>query len=124
MLGWLVCIPIAILSHFIVQVLYGDAYITGAPVLTIIVFTNIFINMGVAQSLWIVNERKSKLSLYKTIIGAVVCIVSNIILIPLYGIIGAAISAVLAQFFSAVFANIFLSRKILILQIKSLLLLK
>ncbi|QCJ72092.1 hypothetical protein C9446_19560 [Providencia heimbachae] len=124
MLGWLVCIPISLVSPFIVSILFGDIYISGAIVLTIIVFTNLFINMGVAQSLWIVNERKSKLSLYKTIMGAIVCIISNIILIPLYGIIGAAISAVLAQAVSAVFSNIILSRRILIMQFKSLLFLK
>lgn len=123
-LGWLVCIPIAILSHFIVNLLFGDIYISGSTVLTIIVFTNLFINMGVAQSLWIVNEGKSKLSLYKTIMGAITCLVSNIILIPLYGIIGAAISAVLAQMVSTILSNILLSRTIFKLQVKSLFFIK
>lgn len=124
MLGWLICIPISILSYFIVNILFGETYIAGAPVLSIIVFTNLFINMGVAQSLWIVNERKSKLSLYKTLMGAVVCVTANIILIPYYGIIGAAISAVLAQAVSAMLSNIILSKKILHLQCKSLFLIK
>ncbi|WP_275075983.1 flippase [Providencia rettgeri] len=123
-LGWLICIPAALLSHFIVGLLFGDAYLSGANALTIIIFTNLFINMGVAQSLWIINERKSKLSLYKTIMGAVTCVFANIVLIPTYGIVGAAISAVLAQAVSTVFSNIFLSRKILLMQFKSLLFLK
>ncbi|MBW3107406.1 flippase [Providencia rettgeri] len=123
-LGWLICIPVALLSHFIVSLLFGSAYLSGANALTIIVFTNLFINIGVAQSLWIINERKSKLSLYKTIMGAITCVIANIVLIPIYGIIGAAISAVLAQAVSTVFSNIFLSRKILLMQLKSLLLLK
>lgn len=124
MLGWLVCIPISILSQFVVGFLFGDIYLPGAIVLTIIVFTNLFINMGIAQSLWIINEKKPKLSLYKTIMGAVVCIISNIILIPLYGIVGAAISAVLAQMVSAVLSNILLSHKILKIQMKSLFFIK
>ena len=123
-LGWIVCIPVSILSHFIVNFLFGSVYISGAIVLAIIVFTNLFINMGIAQSLWIVNERKSKLSLYKTIMGAIVCVISNIILVPNYGILGAAISAVLAQMVSAVLSNILLSHKILKIQIKSLLFIK
>ncbi|WP_164561270.1 polysaccharide biosynthesis C-terminal domain-containing protein [Providencia rettgeri] len=56
--------------------------------------------------------------------GAITCVIANIVLIPIYGIIGAAISAVLAQAVSTVFSNIFLSRKILLMQLKSLLLLK
>ncbi|MDH2378024.1 flippase [Providencia rettgeri] len=123
-LGWLICIPISMLSYFIVNILFGEIYIAGASVLSIIVFTNLFINMGVAQSLWIVNERKSKLSLYKTLMGAVVCVTANIILIPYYGIVGAAISAVLAQAVSAILSNLVLSRKIFSMQLRSLLLLK
>ncbi|EJD6477300.1 flippase [Providencia rettgeri] len=123
-LGWLICIPVALLSHFIINLLFGSAYLSGASALTIVIFTNLFINMGVAQSLWIVNEGKSKLSLYKTVMGAIVCIIANIILIPIYGIIGAAISAVLAQAVSALISNVFLSKKILLIQLKSLFLLK
>lgn len=124
LLGWLICIPVAILSSFVVELLFGSEYADGAPVLAIAVFTNLFINMGVAQSMWILNEGKSKLSLYKTIAGAVVCLIANFILIPHFGIMGAAISAVLAQFSSTILVNIVLSRNVFILQIKSLFLIK
>jgi Membrane protein involved in the export of O-antigen and teichoic acid len=123
-LGWLIAIPIAMCSPYIVSILFGEAYKLGATVLSIIIFTNVFINMGLAQSLWIVNERKSKISLYKTLLGAIVCLVANYVLIPQYGITGAAISAVLAQAASTVFANIFFSHKVLLTQLKSLILVK
>lgn len=123
-IGWLICIPVFIFSDFIVSSLYGADYLAGSNVLKIVVFSNIFINMGLAQSLWILNEGLSKISLYKTLIGACVCLVSNIILIPIYGIYGAAFSAVLAQFFSAVFSNLFFSRELLVMQLKSLLLIR
>ncbi|MFM5787853.1 flippase [Aeromonas veronii] len=123
-LGWSVCIPITILSGYVVDFLFGPIYANGSQVLAIAIFTNLFINMGVAQSLWILNEGKSTLSLYKTVIGAVICLISNFVLIPKLGITGAAISAVLAQFSSAILANVFLCRHIFYLQIKSLLLIK
>lgn len=124
LLGWLVCIPVAILSNYVVELLYGVAYARGATVLTILVFSNLFINMGVAQSLWILNEGKSKFSLYKTAVGAIVCLTANYILIPRLGIIGAAISAVLAQCSSTILVNVFLCRHIFILQLKSLLVIR
>lgn len=111
-------------SSYVVELLFGSEYASGSSVLAIVVFTNLFINMGVAQSLWILNEGKSKISLYKTIVGAVVCLIGNFILIPHFGIIGAAISAVLAQVSSTILANVLLSRQIFILQIKSLILIK
>ncbi|ESE41248.1 polysaccharide biosynthesis protein [Shewanella decolorationis S12] len=124
LLGWLICIPVAIISSYAVELLFGSEYAKGSSVLAVLVFTNLLINMGVAQSLWILNEGKSKLSLYKTIVGAVVCLTSNLILIPQLGIIGAAISAVLAQLSSTILTNVILCRDVFILQIKSLFLIK
>ncbi|QXC33766.1 flippase [Aeromonas sp. FDAARGOS 1407] len=124
LLGWVVCIPVATLSNYVVELLFGSEYASGSSVLAIVVFSNLFINMGVAQNLWILNEGKSKISLYKTIVGAVVCLIANVILMPRLGIIGAAISAVLAQFSSTTLANIIFCRQIFILQIKSLVLIK
>ncbi|MEZ9667161.1 flippase [Vibrio breoganii] len=123
LLGWLVCIPIYFFADELVRVLYGVDYESAAFVLKIFIFTNIFINMGVAQSLWILNEGKSKISFYKTLFGALVCVTLNYFLIPVYGIIGAAISAVLSQFSSTVLINFFICRDIFLLQCKSLILL-
>ncbi|WP_429096039.1 flippase [Aeromonas media] len=123
-LGWLICIPVALISPYIVEVLFGPAYQSASLVLSIIIFCNLFINMGIAQSLWILNEGKSKLSLYKTLIGALTCIVANFTLIPVYGIYGAAVSAVLAQSVSTILANVLLCREIFYMQIKSLLFIK
>jgi PST family polysaccharide transporter len=122
LLGWLVCIPTLLLAHFIVSVLLGSEFRDGAAVLAIYVFTNLFINLGVAQGLWLLNERRPLLSLYKTLVGAVVCVLGNAALLPSLGIVGAAISAVMAQFASAVLSNVVFSRPILRLQLKSLML--
>lgn len=119
-LGWLVCIPISIFAPFIVNLLFGSEFSCGGKVLSIVIFCNLFINIGVAQSLWILNEKKSILSLYKTISGALVCVIANIYFIPWLGLVGAAISAVLAQCISAFLANIILCREIFYVQINSI----
>jgi O-antigen/teichoic acid export membrane protein len=121
LMGWIVCIPIALLSGVAVKIIYGDQYLSGGLVLAIYVFTNLFINLGIVQGMWIVNERFGYLSLYKTIIGAIFSIGGNYFLIPVFGIIGAAFSALLAQFVSAVLSNIVFAPKIFRMQIKALL---
>ena len=62
------------------------------------------------------------LSLKRTLISAVVNIILNIILIPLYSSIGAAISTVVSYAFSAFLANIIndKSRRIFFLQAESI----
>ena len=121
--GWIVCIPTILLSPFLINSLLGPAYSTGSTALSIYVLTNIFINLGLAQTLWLINEGKSKLSMYKTIIGAVICIGGNLLLIPRIGLSGVAITAVLAQFGSAVLANLILAPEIFRIQISTLFLL-
>lgn len=123
-LGWLVCIPTVVLANWVVGILYGEQYQQGAMVLSIYVFTNLAINMGVAQGLWLLNERKAIISLYKTLVGAVVAILGNWLVIPYFGIAGVSCIAVLAMTSAAIFSNIFFSKRIFMMQIASLFFLK
>jgi O-antigen/teichoic acid export membrane protein len=66
------------------------------------------------------NERRPIISLVNTLVGAAVCITGNWLIIPIYGIPGVAGVAVISMASSAILTNIFFSRKIMIIQIKSL----
>ncbi|WP_318480480.1 flippase [Photobacterium leiognathi] len=118
--GWLISLCLFFSSDFLVSHLLGNSYYEGINVIKIYAFTNIFICMGVAQGVWILNENKSKISLYRTLMGAGVCIVGNYIFIPLYGLIGAAYVALFAQILSAVLSNILFSKKIFFMQMKAI----
>lgn len=120
LLGWVICIPIALLSNHIVYFLYGSQYEMGGAVLMIYVFTNVFINLGVAQSLWVLNESKSYLWFMKVVLGALSSVAFNYYLIPSYGIVGAAWSAVISQAVSVVISNIYFASNIFKLQVLSL----
>lgn len=119
-IGWLICIPTLLFGGWAIQLLYGADYQEGAMVLSIYVFTNLFINMGMAQGLWMLNERKPLISLFNTLVGAIVCIAGNYFIIPLFGISGVAFVAVLSQLSSTVLTNIIFSRRIFFMQINSL----
>ncbi len=120
LLGWLVCIPIVVFANMAVNTLYGAQYQQGALVLSIYVFTNLFINQGVAQGLWLLNERRAILSLINALVGAVVAVTGNWLFIPHFGIAGVAIVAVFSQLVSAVLMNFIFSRRIFLMQIRSL----
>ncbi len=120
LLAWIVIIPTIIFSKFIINILYGDQYIEGALILSIYIFTNLFINLGVAQNLWLINDNKVLISLYKTLIAAIFSLLCNLFFIPRFGLIGAATIAVFSQSVSAIFSNVFFSKKILKLQLRSI----
>lgn len=106
----------ALCAGFIVELLFGAAYGAAAPVLAIHVFANVPIALGVAQSLWITNERRPEFALYRTMFGLLVNVALNLALIPAYGAIGAAAATLAAQFAAAVLFNLLGARHILRLQ--------
>lgn len=100
-LTWLsiaVAFVVTILSEFIVMLLFGDAYIAASAVLTVHIWAGIFVFIGIASGKWFLAENLQLLSLQRSVLGAFINIVLNILLIPMYGVLGAAWGTVVAQF--------------------------
>lgn len=104
-------------SHFLIINFYGDSYKEAIPVLSIYILTITPIFLGVAQNLWILNERKSYLVLLQTTVGATLSIIMNFLLIPIWGLKGAAIAAVISQCISAVLINSIFARDLFKMQL-------
>jgi PST family polysaccharide transporter len=73
--------------------------------------------MGVAQNIWIMVEKKGHVNSFKTIIGLIFAMVCNWVLIPLFGLVGAAYSAVLTYFIIDFLINYFFIKKLFYMQI-------
>ncbi len=92
-------------SRPIIHLLYGKAYAASAQVLAIHAWAGLFVGMGVASTSWFVNTRNVQFGLYQALAGAVVSLGLNLILIPRFGVVGAAWTTVASQFVSAVAFN-------------------
>ena len=103
-------------SKNLIQLIYGSKYTDGSKVLSIHILTIIPIFMSAGQNLWIYIEKKSKLFLQQSIVGCIISLFLNYFLIKYYGIIGAAISSVIAQCIALIFINYFFERKLFNLQ--------
>lgn len=123
-IGILICIPVFVLAEFLITFLYGAGYSQSAEILRIHVISNVFVSLGVAQGLWIINEGKSRITLYRTIIGAVICVIGNAIFIPIFGVVASACITVISQCFSTVLLNAFYAPNIMKMQIMGLLQIK
>lgn len=106
-------------APWVIDALYGQAYIDSALVLSVHVWSNVFIALGVIQGLWLVNEGLGRLMLYKTALGAAVSILGNWYVIPRYGLVGAAWVNVASQFVAAVGSNMIWAPQILKIQLQS-----
>lgn len=92
-------IYIIIFSKNILQLIYGNSYVYGYLALSIL---SIGISMNGLTGLsgeTLISIRESKLNLYSEITGASTNIILNIILIPFFGILGAAIGTSLSLVF-------------------------
>lgn len=119
-LMWLISIFISLViaacSGLIVTILFGDAYLSSATILSVHIFTLIPVCIGVAQSLWLINENKSTLALVQAMVGAIASIGLNLLLISKYGIVGGAVATVMAQFIQAFAVNAFLAPELFRIQ--------
>lgn len=103
LMTWLaigIALPIMLLSNNIVKLLFGIQYQQAAGVLRIHVWATVFVFLGVATGKYLVVENYTKISFLKSITGAIVNVILNIILIPKFKINGAAIATVISYFVS------------------------
>ncbi len=105
-----VAVPLTILSDWVVLLLFGHAYEQAGVILAIHVWGGLFAALGVARGSWLLAENLQKYSFWYIGAGAVVNIPGNFLLIPLYGIKGAAIATLFSQAVVAVVAPFFFAK--------------
>lgn len=98
--AYLLAFPMTILASPLIYCLYGEAYGAAAPILAVHIWAAVFVFLGVARGIYSVNEGLIKIVMAGTMCGAVLNILLNLLLIPRYGALGAAIATTLAYGFS------------------------
>ncbi|ENU0860955.1 TPA: flippase [Citrobacter amalonaticus] len=87
-------IGISLLGDRVIDLLFGHEYSQSGDILKLHVWGGIFLCMGITSGSWLVAQKRLKLNLYRNLSGLVLNFFLNIILIPVYGVTGAAIATV------------------------------
>ena len=95
-------IGMTLLAKPLVYFLYGTEYSRASDILAVAVWYITFSHYGSVRNIWILAEEKQQYLTAINLIGAVVNIVINFLLIPIFGAVGAAIASVITQFFTNV----------------------
>ncbi len=101
-LSLLQSVAITLLAKPIVYILYGAQYMPAVTPLRIISWYTTFSYVGAVHSIWILAEGKQKTLWVINLAGAVFNIALNAWLIPLWGVNGAAVTALATQIFTNV----------------------
>ena len=96
-----IAIPMTLASNMFIEILFGKKYTEAGTVLAIHIWASIFVFLGVASSKWFLIENRQWLNLERTLIGAFSSIGLNFLLIPKFGVTGAAIALVSSQAISS-----------------------
>ncbi len=116
-----ICLGLAttLLSTQIVSILFGEAFLGAAQPLTIIIWVILFVSVLQVTVKKMIIENNTFGIMIRPIVGLALNVCLNIILIPKYGIKGAAISTTLSYLFIAYFIDLFTKndRELLLLKL-------
>ena len=94
-----VVLPLSLLSGWIIRLLYGAEFQDAAQVLAIHLWASVPVFLGVAIEHYFLAESMQKIIFFRSIIGAIVNVILNVLLIPGMGATGAALATVLSHTF-------------------------
>lgn len=93
-------IAFVVLANPIVRILYGSEYLDAVPILRLLVWYVAFSYMGVIRNIWILAEEKQSILWKINLMGALLNVLLNALLIPVWGACGAAMASVITQIFT------------------------
>lgn len=96
-----VAIFISFFSNDIIHLIFADKFTGAGTMLSIHIWSGIFVFLGSASSQYLLAEGYTSISFQRTAFGAVINVLLNLWLIPLYGGVGASIATLIACFVSA-----------------------
>ncbi len=121
-LSLLQCIVMSILSPYIIDVIYGAEYAASEAPLKVALWYTLFSYIGTVRNVWLLAENKQRYLWIVNTCGALLNVVLNFIMIPEWGIVGAAIASLVTQFFTNVIMSLIIKplRRNNLLMLKSL----
>lgn len=101
-----VAIPFTFVSPWLIVFLFGEGYAGAGSALSIHIWAGLFVSLGVGTSAWFIGENLQKIGLVKSVVGVLLNIGLNLLLLPRYGINGAAFATLITQAMVSVLMNL------------------
>lgn len=105
----LTALPTALLSKYLISIIFGVGFIGALSVLQIYVWSNIGAALNLVMTQLLITENYTKIITSSVFFGMASNVILNLILIPKYGMVGAAIASLISYLIP--FISIFLFKK-------------
>jgi len=103
-------IVFSLFSSVIMKFLFGEAYIESSGILTIYIWSIVFVYLSNGSWGYYLNENLEKFSSIRLLLGAVINIILNLIFINKFGLLGAAYATLISYAISGYFVNAFFEK--------------
>lgn len=101
------------ISDVFVPLFYGNDFLNSYKVLLFLLPCLVFVSWAnVIRTQYLLPNKKDTIFCLSVIIGAIVNVISNFILIPYFGAVGAAISTIIAEFTVCVYQSIVANKEL------------
>lgn len=96
---------ITVFAKLVIAIMCGSEYGASVPALRIVVWFSTFSYLGAVRDIWILAEKKQQYLWIINLSGATANVVLNAVLIPIWGVNGAAAASLATQFFTNVIVS-------------------
>tara|TARA_R110001583_G_scaffold162199_1_gene314367 strand:+ start:3182 stop:4471 length:1290 start_codon:yes stop_codon:yes gene_type:complete len=93
-------------SDFIIELVYGDEFSASSKILQLHVIAGLFSAIGNIQASWMYTWGLARFAALKNVIACCLGLALNLILIPHFGVYGAATATIISIFASSVLLNV------------------
>lgn len=99
---------VSAVAYWLIYLTYGEKYLLAVPVLQIMAWKTVGMALSSTSGQIMIIEQIQKWSVIRNIVGCIVCIGLNLLLIPLYGIVGSAWVTIITVSFSGFLVHFFI----------------
>jgi O-antigen/teichoic acid export membrane protein len=92
-----ICVLVCLLAYPLIRYTYGTQYLAAIPILQITIFKEIGYAQSQCTGVMMISEGIQKYVAIRNVMGCIVCVIFNLIFIPLWGVYGAAICSVITS---------------------------
>lgn len=121
-LGVAIALPVTLVAEPLMRFLYGAPYEGSGAALAIVIWSAVVTFLGLVTSYWLVAENLQRIYPVRILASLCTCVVLNLVLVPRWGIRGAAVATVLAQFVASTIVYAFnkKTRIMIVMQLRAL----
>ena len=101
LMAYIVALPVTFMGGWLVTLLFGAAYARAGPMLAVLIWAGMFVNLGVARSSFLTTMNWTRVHFMTVSFGCIINVALNYLLIPIYGGMGAVVASCVAYWFAA-----------------------